>query len=144
MKYNRKKSHFIDQFQLFSVGLITLFLLVALLFDGETFRINGGPDNMVFTILKYSFIRYIIGLMFVILSTYFVDRKFDFNQKIYTFVSIIRTLIMILLMDKRFNISIDVEWIRIDTRIIMGLIVLVSLTTLILYKTKKPLKKQLV
>lgn len=136
MKYNRKKNHFIDQFQLFSGGLVTLFLLVALLFDGDTFRINGGPDNLEYTILKYSYIRYIIGFVFIMLSTYFVDRKFDFNQRVYTFVSTVRILIMVLLMDKIFYTSIDMEWIRIDTKILMGLIVLVSLTTLILYKTK--------
>ncbi len=142
MKDNRRKVSLFSQFTLVWGGLTLLLLLVTLLFDGETFRINGGPDNMVYTVLKYSFIRYIIGFMFIILSTYFVDRKFDFNQRVYTFVSTIRIIIMVLLMDRIFYTSIDVEWIRIDTKIIIGLIVLVSVITLILYIRQKELKKQ--
>lgn len=141
-KDNRRKVSLFSQFTLVLGGLTILLFLVTLLFDGETFRINGGPDNMVYTVLKYSYIRYIIGFVFIMLSTYFVDRKFDFNQRVYTFVIIIRTFIMLLLMDIRFYTSIDVEWIRIDTKIIMGLIVLVSIITLILYIRQKELKKQ--
>lgn len=142
MKDNRRKVSLFSQFTLVLGGLTILLFLVTLLFDGETFRINGGSGNMVYTILKYSYIRYIIGFAFIMLSTYFVDRKFDFNQKVYTFVSTIRILIMVLLMDRIFYTSIDVEWIRIDTKIIMGLIVLVSFITLILYIRQKELKKQ--
>jgi len=142
MKDKRRKVSVFSQFTFVLGGLTLLLLLVTLLFDGETFRINGGTGNMVYTILKYSYIRYIIGFVFIMLSTYFVDRKFDFNQRIYTFVSTIRILIMVLLMDRRFYTSIDVEWIRIDTKIIMGLIVLVSIITLILYIRQKELKKQ--
>lgn len=142
IKDNRRKVSLFSQFTLVLGGLTLLLFLVTLLFDGETFRINGGSGNMVYTILKYSYIRYIIGFVFIMLSTYFVDRKFDFNQGAYTFVSTIRILIMVLLMDKRFYTSIDVEWIRIDTKIIMGLIVLVSIITLILYIKQIELKKQ--
>ncbi len=142
MKDNRRKVSLFSQFTLVWSGLTLLLLLVTLLFDGETFQINGGTDNMVYTVLKYSFIRYIIGFVFIMLSTYFVDRRFDFNQRVYTFVSTVRIIIMLLLMDIRFYTSIDVEWIRIDTKIIMGLIVLVSIITLSLYIRQKQLKKQ--
>lgn len=144
IKDNRRKVSLFSQFTLVLGGLTILLLLVTLLFDGETFRINGGTDNMVYTVLKYSYIRYIIGFVFIMLSTYFVDRRFDFNQRVYTFVSTVRIIIMLLLMDIRLYTSIDVEWIRIDTKIIMGLIVLVSVITLILYIRQKELKKQLV